>query len=88
MDFVADGVRIVPSGRDQEVERLHSGVTGALGHNIKELSVGLGVQLVKDHAVDVEAVLRVGLGGEHLIEAVRRLIYDPLLGGQYLHTPV
>ena len=86
--LVADGVRVVPGGRDQEVERLRPRVSRALGHDVEELPVRLGVQLVEDHAVDVEAVLGVGLGGEHLIEAVRRLVDDPLLGGQYLDTPV
>ena len=88
MDFIADGVCIVSGSGNQEIQRLHSGITGALGHYIKELSVRLGVQLVKDHTVDVKAVLRVGLGGEYLIEAVGRLIDDPLLGGKYLHASV
>jgi hypothetical protein len=38
---------------NQKIQRLHSGIAGALGHDIKELSVRLRVQLVKDHAVDV-----------------------------------
>ena len=57
VNLIADGVCIISSSRDQKVERLHSGIAGAFGHNIKELSVRLRVQFVKDHAVNVKAVL-------------------------------
>ena len=60
-----------------------SGITGALRHNIKELSVGLGVQLIEYDTVNIEAVLRVGLCRKDLVEAVRRRIHDSLGGGQY-----
>ena len=59
--LVADGAGIGASGGDEEVERLHPGVARAFGHNIEQFSVGLGVQLVKDHPVDVESVLAVRL---------------------------
>ena len=74
-------------GGDQEVQRLHAGIAGALGHDIKELSVGLCVQLVEHDAVDVEAMLRVGLRRQHLVEAVGGLVDDPLLGSENLHAP-
>ena len=86
MRFIADGVGVRACRRDQEVQRLHTSVAGALGHNIKELPVGLSVQLIEHDTVDVEAMLGVGLCRQHLIEAVRRRIDDPLLGGQYLHA--
>ena len=60
-----------------------SGITGALRHNIKELSVGLGVQLIEYDTVNIEAVLRVGLCRKDLVEAVRRRIHDSLGSGQY-----
>lgn len=41
VNLIADGVCIISSSRDQKVERLHSGIAGAFGHNIKELSVRL-----------------------------------------------
>ena len=48
----------------------------------------MGVQLIEYHTVDVKAVLTVGLSGEHLIEAVGRLIDDPFLGGQYFDATI
>ena len=88
MDFIADGVCIISGSGNQEIQRLHSGIAGALCHYIKEFPVRLGVQLIEYHAMDVKAVLTVGLSGEHLIEAVGRLIDDPLLGGQYFDAPI
>ena len=57
--FVADRFGVRTRCGYKEVKRLHTSITGALGHNIKELPVGLGVQLIEHHAVDVKAVLRV-----------------------------
>ncbi|MGI5986116.1 MAG: hypothetical protein ACOX7O_09725, partial [Oscillospiraceae bacterium] len=37
--------------------------------------VRLRVQLVEDHAVGIEAVLVCHIGGEHLVEAVRRQVF-------------
>ena len=48
-------------------------------HNIKELSVRLGMELIKDNSVYVEAVLGISLGREYLVKAVRRGI-DYTLG--------
>ena len=48
---------ICPRRRDEEVARLHSRITRAFRHNVKELAVRLRVQLIKYHAVNVEAVL-------------------------------
>ena len=62
MNFIADAVGVRSGCGNQEIQRLHSRITGAFGHNIKELSVWLSVQLIKDNAVDVEAVLGIGLG--------------------------
>ena len=58
--LVADRAGIRPRRGDQEVEGLHPGVPGTLCHDVKELPVWLGVQLIKNHAVDVEAMLGVG----------------------------
>src|SRR5699024_2747073 len=49
-----------PCCSDQEIQRLHPGVTGTLCHHIKQLPVRLGMQLVKDHSVDIEAILSIG----------------------------
>ena len=84
--LVANGVGVGPGSGNQEVQRLHSGIARALGHDIKELPVGLRVQLVEHDAVDVEAMLRVGLRRQHLVEAVGGLVDDPLLGSEDLHA--
>jgi hypothetical protein len=83
--LVADGAGVGASGGDKEVERLHPGVAGAFGHDIEQLSVGLGVQLVKDHPVDVESVLAVCLRRQHLVKTVGGLVDDAFLRGQDLH---
>jgi hypothetical protein len=41
-------LRIVSRCGDQEVKRLHSCIAGTLGHNIKQFSVRLGMQLIKN----------------------------------------
>ena len=84
VDLIADGLRIVAGRGDEKIQRLHTGIAGALGHNIKEFPVRLGVQLVKYHAVGVEAVFVADIGGEHLIDTARWLINEPFLGIQYL----
>ena len=73
--LVADGLRVRSGCGNQKVERLHSCIAGAFGHDIKQLSVGLSVQLIKDDSVGVEAVLVGNIGGQHLIEAVGGDVY-------------
>ena len=85
MHLVADGVSIVACRRYQEIQRLHSRVAGALQHYVEELPVGLGVQLIEDDAVGVEAVLVGDVRRKHLIRGVRRLIHELLLRLQNLH---
>jgi hypothetical protein len=84
--LIADRLRIIPGGRDQEEQRLHPRVAGALGHDVKELPVRLRVQLIEDNAVGIEAVLVCHIGGQHLVEAVRRQVFEPLLRFEYLHA--
>ena len=77
--LVADGADVCASRGDKELERLHPGIAGAFGHDIEQLSVGMGVQLVKDHPVDVESMLAVRLRRKHLVETVGGLVDDALL---------
>ena len=86
MYLVADGFRVVAGGGNEEIQRLHTGIAGAFGHNIKQLSVGLGMQLVKHHAVGVETVLVANIRRKHLVDTARWLIDEPFLGIQYLHS--
>ena len=57
MHLIADGIRIVPRRGDQEIKRLHPRITGALQHDVKQLSVRLRMQLIEDNAVGIETVL-------------------------------
>jgi hypothetical protein len=86
MLLVADRVRVVPGGGDEEEQRLHPRVAGSFCHDVKELPVRLRVQLVEDDAVRVESVLVRDIGGEHLVEAVRRQVFEPLLRFEDLHA--
>ncbi|MPN04534.1 hypothetical protein SDC9_151775 [bioreactor metagenome] len=86
--LVADGVLVGACRGDQKEQRLGSGITGALGHDIEKLSIRLSVQFVEDHPMDIEPVLGVGLGGEHLVEAVGRQVHDALGSGEDLHAPI
>ena len=63
MGFVADGIGVGSRSGDQKIQRLHSGITGALGHYVKKLSVRLSMKLIKDHTVNVKAVLGISLSG-------------------------
>ena len=85
--LVADGLRVRPRRRDEEIQRLHAGIARALRHDVEELPVRLRVELVEHHAVDVEAMLRIRLGGEDLIKAVRRKVHHALLRCEDFHAP-
>ena len=85
MYLVADGVGVVARRGDQEIQRLHPGITRALEHNVKEFPVGLGMQLIEDHAVGVKAVLVCHIRRQHLVGGVGGQIGNLLLGFQYLH---
>ena len=43
------------------IQWLHTGIAGAFGHNIKKFSVGLGVELIEHHAMDIKAMLGICL---------------------------
>ena len=79
MYLIADAVSVRSGSGNQEIQRLHSGITGAFGHNIKELSVRLRVKFIEHDPMDVEAMLGVGFCRKHLIEAVGRNVHDTLL---------
>ena len=77
--LIADAVGVCSGCGDEKIQRLHSGITGAFGHNIKQLSVRLRMQFIKHNPVNVETVLGVGFCRKHLIEAVGRDVHDTLL---------
>ena len=80
MHLPTDTVPIGARSGDQKEQRLLSRVTGAVGHNVIQQSVRLCVQLIEHDAMYVEAVLRIALCRQHLIEAVERRVHQPLLG--------
>ena len=84
VDLIADGLRIIAGRGDKKIQRLHTGIAGAFCHDIKELAVGLGVQLIEHHAVGIKSVFVAHIGGEHLVDTARRLINESFLGIQYL----
>ena len=57
VDFVAYGLLYRSGCGDKEIQRLHTGIARALGHNIKQLSIRLGMQLIEYNTVGVETVL-------------------------------
>ena len=83
VNFIADAVGVRSGSGNQEVQRLHSGITGAFGHNIKQLSVRLCMQFIKHNPVNVETVLGVGFCRKHLIETVGRCVYNSFLCSKY-----
>ena len=83
--LVADTVGVSTCGGDEEVQRLGTRVTGAFRHHVEQGPVGLSVQLIKDDTGDVEPMLGVRLRREHLVEAVGRLVDDPLLTAEDFH---
>ena len=84
MDLITDGLRIITGRGNEKIQWLHTGIAGAFGHNIKQLPVRLRVQLIEHNAVSVESVLVADIGRKHLVDTARWLIYEPLLGIQYL----
>ena len=86
MDLIADGLGVISGGGNKEVQRLHTSVAGTLGHNIKQLSVWLCVQLIEYNAVGVEAVLVADISGKHLVDTARGQIDKPLLGIQDFYS--
>ena len=83
--LVADRVGIVARRGDQEIQRLHPGVAGALEHDVKEFPVGLGVQLIKDHAVGIKAMLIRHIRRKHLVGTVCGKVGNLFLGLQNLY---
>ena len=80
MLFKTHGIPVCPGCRDQEEQRLCSGITGTLGHDIEQFPVRLCVQLIKDDRMDVQSMLCVCLCRQHLVEAVGWFIYKPFYG--------
>lgn len=86
MLFIADGMRIIACRGNEEEQRLHPRIAGALGHDVKQLSVRLGMQFIEDNAVGIKAVLVRHIRRKHLVKAVRGQIFEPFLRCEYLHA--
>ena len=78
MCLIADRLGVGPSRSNQKIKGLHTRIARALRHNIEKLSVGLGMQLIEDYAMNVKAVLGVSFGRQYLIKAVCWGVDDPL----------
>nr|DAK60194.1 MAG TPA: hypothetical protein [Caudoviricetes sp.] len=57
MLFIADEMRIIACRSNEEEQRLHPRIAGALVHDVKQLSVRLSMQFIEDNAVGIKAVL-------------------------------
>ena len=80
MHFPSDGfsVGVVSGGGQHNPHRLTACVTGTKRHNVPQVAARLGVQLVKDNAARLVAMLAVRLTGQHLEPAAARLVVDGL----------
>ena len=83
VNFIADAVGVRSGSGNQEVQRLHSGIAGTFGHNIKQLSVRLRMQFIKHNPVNVETMFAIGFSRKHLIEAVCWCVYNSFLCSKY-----
>ena len=87
MHLIADGIRVVARRSDQEIQRLRPCVTAALGHDVVQLAVRLGMQFIEHHAVDIKAMLVRHVGGQSLVLAARGNVLHFLLAGFDVHLP-
>ena len=81
--FIANRICICSGCGDQEIQRLHSRITGAFGHNIKQLSVRLRVKFIEHDPMDVEAMFGISFSGKYLIKAVCWCVYNSFLCSKY-----
>ena len=63
MNFIADAVGVRSGCGNQEIQRLHSRITGTFGHNIKQFPIELRMQFIKHNSVNVETMFTIGFGG-------------------------
>ena len=84
MHLPADTVPIGACSCDQEEQRLFSRVAGAVGHNVIQQPVWLGVELIENDTMDVQPVLSIGFCRQHLIKAVEGRVNQSLLGKHWL----
>ena len=85
MLFKTHRISVCSGCRDQEKQRLCSCITGTLGHDIKQFSVRLCMQLIKNHRMDIQTMLGICLCRQHLIETVGRFIHKSLYGHDRLY---
>ena len=76
---LAAAVALLLTCGDEKIQRLHSGIAGAFGHNIEQLSVRLRMKLIKHNPMNVETMFAIGFCRKHLIKAVGREVHDTLL---------
>ena len=57
MHFPADAVPVGARRCKEKPQRLFPGVAGALGHDVIQSAVGLGMQLIKNAGGDIQAML-------------------------------
>ena len=78
MELVTDALLVRAGRGDQEEQRLLTGITGAFGKDIIELSVGLGMNLIQHQTRHIQAVLRADFGRQDLVKSCIAVIHDTL----------
>ena len=86
VNFIADWICVRSGCGDEKIQRLHSRITGAFGHNIEQLSVRLCMQFIKHNPVNIKAMFGISFCRKHLIKAVGRDVHNTLLWGQDFHS--
>ena len=69
MILVADGISVRSCRGDKEVQRLSTGIAGALCENIHKAAVRLGMKLIQNQTGYIQTVLGTDFCRKHLIES-------------------
>ena len=78
MILIADAVPVCTGRCNQEVQRLCSRIAGALGQDIHQVTVGLGMQLVQHQTGHIQSMLGSDFCRQHLIETHVGVIHQAL----------
>ena len=81
MQFVADALLIRASRSDDKEKWLLTGIAGAFGEDIVQLSVRLGVYLIKHQARYVQTVFGTCFCGKHLVKPGIAVVDNTFGGG-------
>ena len=87
MVLITDTVAIGARCSNEEIERLGTGVTGAFGQHVHQVTIGLCVELVQHKTGNIQAMLGSDLYGEDLIETRIVVVHKTLASSHDLASP-